>query len=225
MNSTAFLLSPFKRRFEFKIIKICESIFRTSEHEFCDLNQYRFHLCCCLMFLCSSCVSLHISEQLFRWLMNLFPTIRLLLLMTHWWQIYHSIQWEIIFDNDDVLAHLFNSLKSVRIWSFNTGRLKEFYYVVFFALGSTPSVSCGHLVAMHRMSKNNNSVAPYHPHFLSWSHCQKQTADLPGEAGCWVPAERFDRVQSSSLIGDNTSKPPDTPAAAWTCHGPLLHFI
>ena len=83
--------------------------------------------------------------------------------------------------------------------------LEEFYYIIFFALGSTTSVSCVHLVAMHSMSENNNSVAPCHPHFLSWPHCQRQTADLPGEAGCWVPAEGFDRVQSSSLTGGNTS--------------------
>lgn len=175
------------------------------------------------MFLCSSCVSLHISEQLFRWLMNLFPTIRLLLLRTHWWQIYHSIQWAIISDNDDVLACLFNSLKSVRIWSFNTGRLKEFYYVVFFALGYTLSVSCVHLVAMHRMSKNNNSVAPYHPHFLSWSAKSKQpTSQQPA-----AESLQRDSTESRAAIwwGDNISKPPDTPAAAWTCHCPLLHFI
>lgn len=61
------------------------------------------------------------------------------------------------------------------------------------------TVSCVHLVARHGVRENNNSVAPYHPHFLSWTCCQKQTADLPWEAGCWVSAERADGVQCYSL--------------------------
>lgn len=69
-------------------------------------------------------------------------------------------------------------------------------------------MTCVHLVAMHSLR-----VAPYHPHFLSWTPCQMKTADLPG-----VPAEGADGVQISSLMG---ATPPNL-LVLQLHHGPAM---